>query len=202
MTPMLSRLLLAAMLAAPLAAAPDVAFAQQQKKGQRPAKQQEAAKPKPADIDRNGVVILVKSALLALDQANKTGNYTVLRDIGSAGFQQANTAARLSEIFAPQRAQKLDLAGVLVLDPQLTLLPQVEPNGMLHMAGFFPSAPTQVNFEMLWEPQEREWRLFGLSVNLSAGGPKAPDTPPPAPPASPSEPPQAPGAAVTATPEN
>jgi hypothetical protein len=29
--------------------------------------------PKPAQIDRNGVLILVRSTLLALDQANKTG---------------------------------------------------------------------------------------------------------------------------------
>ena len=35
--------------------------------------------PKPAQIDRNGVLILIRSALLALDQANKTGNYTVAR---------------------------------------------------------------------------------------------------------------------------
>jgi hypothetical protein len=33
--------------------------------------------PKPARIDRNGVLILVRSTLIALDQANKTGNYTV-----------------------------------------------------------------------------------------------------------------------------
>jgi len=39
--------------------------------------------PKPANIDRNGVLILVRSTLLALDQANKTGNYTVLRDLGA-----------------------------------------------------------------------------------------------------------------------
>src|SRR5215218_6492457 len=30
--------------------------------------------PKPVQIDRNGVLILIRSALLALDQANKTGN--------------------------------------------------------------------------------------------------------------------------------
>jgi hypothetical protein len=44
----------------------------------------------------------IRSALLALDQANKTGNYTVLRELGAPGFQAANTAARLSEIFASQ----------------------------------------------------------------------------------------------------
>ncbi|MBC7018053.1 hypothetical protein G6O44_25355, partial [Salmonella enterica subsp. enterica serovar Enteritidis] len=68
--------------------------------------------PKPANIDRNGVLILVRSTLLALDQANKTGNYTVLRDLGAPGFQAGNNAARLAEIFASQRNDKLDLSGV------------------------------------------------------------------------------------------
>jgi hypothetical protein len=97
----------------------------------------ETTAPKPAQIDRNGVLILIRSALLALDQANKTGNYTVLRDLGAPGFQ-INTAARLGEIFAKQRADNLDLSGVAVIDPQLSLLPQIEPNGMMRMAGFFP----------------------------------------------------------------
>jgi hypothetical protein len=57
------------------------------------------AAPQPAQIDRNGVLILIRSTVLALDQANKTGNYTVLRDLGAPGFP-ANTAARLAEIFA------------------------------------------------------------------------------------------------------
>lgn len=192
-------LLLAFALSVPVALLPTTALAQQAKKSQRATKQEKPTRPMPADIDKNGVLILVKSALLALDHANKTGNYTVLRDLGSINFQ-VNTAARLAEIFASQRAQKLDLAGIVVLDPQLTLLPQIEPNGMLHMAGFFPSVPSQVDFEMLWEPVNREWRLYGLSVNLSAGGPKAPDAPPPEPPAISAEPPEAPTASVTAPP--
>ena len=134
--------------------------------------------PKPANIDRNGVLMLVRSALLALDQANKTGNYTVLRDLGAPGFQAANTAAKLSEIFAQQRNDKLDLSGVAVIDPQLTLLPQIEQNGMMHMAGFFPSVPSQVNFELLFAPVEGQWRLFGLSVTVGQSAPVAPSPPP------------------------
>lgn len=91
--------------------------------------------PKPAQIDRNGVLILIRETMLALDQANKTGNYTVLRDLGSPAFQQ-NNAARLGEIFASERRDNLDLSGVAVLEPQLSLLPQIEPNGLLHMTGF------------------------------------------------------------------
>jgi hypothetical protein len=52
---------------------------------QPPAQPQPAGKP--ANIDRNGVLMLVRSMILALDQANKTGNYTVLRDLGAPAFR-------------------------------------------------------------------------------------------------------------------
>jgi hypothetical protein len=137
-----------------------------------------ALAPKPAQIDRNGVLMLVRSALLALDQANKTGNYTVLRDIGAPGFQ-GNTAARLGDIFAKLRNDNLDLSGVAVIDPQLNLLPQIEANGLMHMAGFFPSVPNQVNFDLSFAPVNGQWRLFGISVSIGQSGPAAPEPPPP-----------------------
>jgi hypothetical protein len=134
------------------------------------------AAPKPAQIDRNGVLILVRSALLALDQANKTGNYTVLRDLGAPGFQ-VNTAARLAEIFAKQRNDNIDLSGVAVIEPQLNLLPQIEANGLMRMAGFFPSAPSQVNFELAFAPANGQWRLFGISVSIGQTAPTPPESP-------------------------
>jgi hypothetical protein len=136
----------------------------------------ESATPKPANIDRNGVLILIRSALLALDQANKTGNYTVLRDLGAPGFQ-VNTAARLAEIFAKQRNDNLDLSGVAAIDPQLSLLPQIEANGMMRMAGFFPSVPSQVNFELAFAPANGQWRLFGLSVSIGQAAPAPAESP-------------------------
>ncbi|TGP85460.1 MULTISPECIES: hypothetical protein [unclassified Mesorhizobium] len=168
-----TRAALAALLAAGLmAASPGVAWAQTKKteKGDK------VRVAHAAGIDRNGVLILIRGTLLALDQANKTGNYTVLRDLGSPNFQ-ANSAAQLGDIFANQRKQALNFGAVAVLEPQLTLLPQIEPNGMLHMAGFFPSVPMQVNFELLFEPVNRQWKIYGVSVNLTSGAPQAPDTP-------------------------
>jgi hypothetical protein len=150
---------------------------------QQPQPQPQA--PRPAQIDRNGVLILIRETLLALDQANKTGNYTVLRDLGSPEFQN-NTAARLAEIFAQQRKDNIDLSGISVIDPQLTLLPQIEGNGLMHLAGFFPSVPTQVNFELMYAPVGGRWKLFGLSVSFGQAAPAAPQ-----PPAAGAAPPQA-----------
>jgi hypothetical protein len=140
--------------------------------------QTQAQTPKPAQIDRNGVLILIRSTLLALDQANKTGNYTVLRDLGAPGFQ-SNSAARLGEIFAKLRSDNLDLSGVAVIDPQLSLLPQIEASGLMHMAGLFPSVPTQVNFELAFAPVNGQWRLFGISVSIGQTAPAAPTPPEP-----------------------
>jgi hypothetical protein len=140
--------------------------------------------PKPANIDRNGVLMLIRSSLLALDHGNKTGNYTVLRDLAAPSFQAGNNPARLAEIFAKLRNDRLDLSGVTVIEPQLSLLPQIEANGMMRMAGFFPSVPSQVNFELIYAPVEGQWRLFGLSVSVGQSAPIAPE-PPKAPPKAP-----------------
>lgn len=197
MKPTLLRLLLAVALSLPFAVAqPLPAAAQQAKKTQRAAKPTGPDRPRPANIDRNGLLILVRCALLAVDQANKTGNYTVLRDLGAPGLQ-ANTSAQLAEIFASQRKQGIDLAGVAVLEPKLTLLPQIETNGMLHMAGFFPSVPLRLNFELLFAPADHQWKLFGISVNLGDNSPQAPDSPQPSAPAAAAETPVAPAAAIT-----
>ena len=79
-----------------------------------------------------------------------------------------------------------------MIDPQLTLLPQIEANGMMHMAGFFPSVPTQVNFELAYAPVGGRWRLFALSVSFGQAAPAAPQPPPSTPqaaaPAAPAKP--------------
>jgi hypothetical protein len=88
------------------------------------------------------------------------------------GAEQPISASR-------RRRDNVDLSGVAVIDPQLTLLPQIEANGMMHMAGFFPSVPTQVNFELAYAPVNGRWRLFGLSVSFGQAAPAAPQPPAP-----------------------
>ncbi|MER8901419.1 MULTISPECIES: hypothetical protein [unclassified Mesorhizobium] len=170
------------------------AHAQAKKDGRSASKVSDA--PKPADIDHNGVLILVRSTLLALDHANRTGNYSVLRELGAPDFQ-ANNPARLGEIFAKQRNEGLDLSGVAVLEPQLTLMPQIESNGMLHMAGFFPSAAMQLNFELVFAPIDRQWKISAMLVKVGTSAPKAPDSPPIPAPLPPVQKPEPPAAAIT-----
>lgn len=152
-------------------AAASAASAQTRPGPARPAQPQPVAQQsRPAEIDRAGVLILTRSVLSALDQANRTGNYTVLRDLGGPAFQ-ANNAARLAEVFADLRREKVDLLPTLVLEPVLTLAPRIEANGLMRLAGWFPTNPRQINFEIAWQPVNGEWRLYGVVVATSAPSP-------------------------------
>ena len=133
-------------------------------------------------IDRPGAFLLMRNALLALDHANKTNEYGVFRAIASTAFQ-VNTAARLSEIFAGQRREGLNLAYAAILEPRWTVEPQIEASGMIHMAGYFEVNPVPVVFDLLFTQQNGQWMLFGLSVGLAQPAPQAavPAAPAPAP---------------------
>jgi hypothetical protein len=130
--------------------------------------------PRPLQIDKNSVLILIRTTLVALQQANQTGNYNVLRGLTAPEFQKSNSAEKLAQSFANLRAKNFDLSGVVVLDPQLTVLPEIYSNGVMRFAGFFPSVPMQVLFEMQFFPVNGQWRLVALAVDVAGSAPAAP----------------------------
>ncbi len=133
-----------------------------------------AAAQAPQDValpDPKAVLILIRTTISALNDANRTGNYTVFRDLGAPAFRESNSPARLSEIFANLRKKNLNLAPIVVVEPTLTAPPTINPRGMLHVAGVFPTRPLQVSFEMLYQRVDGAWRLFGIGVDTPAAPP-------------------------------
>jgi len=123
-------------------------------------------------IDRPGALLLMRNALIALDHANKTNEYAVFRAIASTAFQ-VNATKKLSEIFAGQRREGLNLAFVAILEPRWTVEPQIEASGMIRMAGYFEVNPVPVVFDLLFTLQNGQWLLFGVSVGLAQPAPQA-----------------------------
>ncbi len=132
------------------------------------------------------LVLLIRMSLLTLNDALQTGNYTVLRDRGSPAFRAANSAAKLARIFTRLEEQGIDLGLVTIRAPQLTAATVTDPGQRLHIVGFFPGQPTQLDFDLVYEPVDGQWRLFGIAVAESpaqtvatpSAGP-APKTAPP-----------------------
>jgi len=115
--------------------------------------------------DAEKIVLLLRNTLITLNDALQTGNFTVLRDVAAPGFRELNSAARLSQIFSSLVQQGVDLSPVTVITPQLAEAPTLDQQkGMLHLKGYFPGQPVQINFEVLYQAVDGRWRLFGLSV--------------------------------------
>jgi hypothetical protein len=123
-----------------------------------------AATTVPDDI---ALLTLIRGSVLALNQANISGDYSVLRDLGADGFQSANSPAKLSESFAAIRGRGLDLAPVAVIEPRLFRPAAVDAKGYLRVAGYFPSRPEVVNFDLAYRFEGGQWRLFGIGVDTA-----------------------------------
>ena len=125
--------------------------------------------------------MMIRSSIIALNQANMTGNYTVLQDLAAPAFRATNDSARLAQIFAPLRQRNLDLSPILFFTPKLSRDPHFTPQGVLRLTGFFPTAPERVNFDLYFQSVEDEWRIFGIGVTTSpadvtaAAEPQAPN---------------------------
>ena len=102
-----------------------------------------------------------------MNDANLSGNYTVLRDLAAPDFQTANDAKKLADIFSKLRSSKIDLAAIVYFDPKLVRQPELTKSGMLRLSGFMPTQPQQVNFDMIFQHVADRWRLFGIAVNTS-----------------------------------
>ena len=145
-----------------------------------PAKQQQTQQQQPSlPVSTEQALYLIRSTILTLNDANHSGNYTVLRDLAAPDFQARNTAADLAQSFSDLRRRNFDLYGAALLAPQLTAVPALDQRGFLHLAGYFPTRPQHINFDLLFQNVGNQWRLYGISIST-------PDAPSAAPNAAPS----------------
>lgn len=135
--------------------------------------------PKVPDVYK--LNMLIRTSIIALNHANKTGNYTVLRDLAAPAFQRTNNAAQLGQIFAKLRARNLDLSPILFFQPKLVREPAIDDRGLLRLTGFFETRPEQIEFDMLFQLVDSDWRLFGIAIDVAP--PKAAEAKEPAKPA-------------------
>ncbi len=129
--------------------------------------------------DKNVLTILVRNTVLALNQANRTGNYSVFRDLGSARFRNSNTPARLAGIFTSLRKRNLDLSPIVLFNPQFNEGPLIDKTGLLRMAGVFSTKPLSVQFDLAYQWAGGRWLLYGIWVGMkpAAAAAATPKTP-------------------------
>ena len=108
---------------------------------------------------------LIKSTIMALQHANQTGNYSVLRDLGTPVFRERFDLAQLTAIFSNLRSRSVNLSPVLFLAPNLTKQPEMTEGNQLRIVGDFPTQPLKIQYEILFLQIDGVWRIDGLAVD-------------------------------------
>ncbi len=136
---------------------------------QQPAQAAQPAQPAQTAIspDDPRLLLMIRNAIIALNQANLTGNYSVLRDMGTPNFQITNSSARLAEAFTTLRARKLDISPIMLFNPKFSTPPLIQDGQVLRITGLFPTAPEQVNFDLAFQLFADQWMLAGIAVNVA-----------------------------------
>ena len=119
----------------------------------------------------NQILLLIRTALLTLNDALQTGNFTVLRDVAAPGFREVNTASKLGQAFSYLHSQGVELSAVAVMTPKLDPKPVLnKKNNTLRIKGVFPGKPVGIGFDLIYQVVNGRWRLFGISVNPVKSG--------------------------------
>jgi hypothetical protein len=126
---------------------------------------QRAALPAPPqDVSGPEMSMLIRGTVVALHQANVTGNYTVLRDLGASVLRASNSAADLAVQFTEFRQRGFNLAPTVLFDAVLDQKPKLTKDGVLQLIGHFPTKPQEVIFDLTYRYELGAWRIAVLRV--------------------------------------
>jgi hypothetical protein len=120
----------------------------------------------PRKVTGPEISALIRSTVIAIDQANMTGNYTVLRDMGAIGFHFDKTAADLADVFRPLRERKIDLGDTVLQDPLMSEQPSLSTDGVLRLKGWFPKEQENVTFDLAFRYEYGRWRILSIAMDI------------------------------------
>ena len=123
-----------------------------------------AVKKAPPLPNRDAFIIMTREIMIAVNQANQTGNYSVLRELGSPDFQKKYSTADLSNRLANFRKLRINLGPAALFVPKLTQPAKYVKRQVILLSGFFPTKPRQIKFEMFFEIYKGAWRLHEFQL--------------------------------------
>lgn len=110
---------------------------------------------------------LIKATMLTLNDANVTGNYTVLHAKLSKPFRDQFGPDKLKEIFKTFVDQQIDYDIIAAHKPVASQEPKIDDRGALVLRGYFDTRPTRVTYELDFIPSDGEWKPIKLKVNVN-----------------------------------
>ena len=117
--------------------------------------------PVPSDDDQE---ILIKATLMTFNDANLTGNYSVLRDKASKPFRAQLSVEKLADTFKAYRDKKVNLESIVGADLDSNKA-TFDKDGVLNLRGRFKDDEKRIRFDLNFIDEGGVWKLLGISVN-------------------------------------
>ena len=114
--------------------------------------------------------ILVKTSLLTFNDANVTGNYTVLHAKLSNPFRDQITPEKLKQSFKSFADQHVDFDLIAAKPIVPTSEAKINSSGVLMLRGYFDTTPSRVTYELDFLRSEGEWKLISINVKVRPPG--------------------------------
>ena len=108
--------------------------------------------------------ILVKTTLMTFNDANLTGNYSVLFDKSSKAFRNQVTAEKLSEAFKDFRTKNVNLESIVADEIDSSKDPKIDGDGVLRLTGRFKDEDKKISFDLKFVNEDGMWKILGLNV--------------------------------------
>jgi hypothetical protein len=119
-----------------------------------------------------GQEILIKTSLLTLNDANVTGNYTVLHAKLAKPLRDQFSPDRLKQSFKDFADRKIDWEIVAAKPPIPTKEAQIDERGALVLRGYFDAGSSHIVYELDFIQSEGEWKPIKLNVNVKPSADK------------------------------
>jgi hypothetical protein len=110
--------------------------------------------------------ILIKTTLLTFNDANVTGNYTVLHAKLSKPFRDQFPPDRLKEVFKVFNEKHIDIDLIAAKAPIPSQEPKVTEGGVLQLYGYFDTTPSRVAYELEFIMSDGDWKPIRINVNI------------------------------------
>ncbi len=120
---------------------------------------------KPANV-ANPLLDAVRWTILAAHQGNVSGDYSKLYARLSPAIQSKLKLEQLAQALKGFRDRRVDLSGVANLEPVFFQAPSQDTQGLHTIAGYFPTKPNAVRFNIGVKPMADGWRIELLNLDL------------------------------------
>ena len=113
-----------------------------------------------------GQEVLIKATLLTFNDANVTGNYTVLHAKLAKPFRDQFSPDKLKATFKTFADQNIDFDIIAAQTPVSSQEPKIDDRGALILRGYFDTRPSRVAYELDFIPSDGDWKAIKLKVNI------------------------------------